>query len=83
MTKHSIRTSVWQQLEKANLVNFPLPCWGRIPNFKGCEQANSKLIELDVFKNAKVVKVNPDKPQEPVRVSVLEVNSYIFFYHYG
>lgn len=46
---------------------FPRPVYNRIPNFKGAAEAAAKLAELDAFKNANTVKVNPDKPQEPVR----------------
>lgn len=53
-------------------MNFPRPVYGRIPNFKGCEEAAVKVSQLDVFKHAQNIKVNPDKPQEPVRFAVLE-----------
>lgn len=78
VTKFNIRRDVWEYLEKNNLVNFPRPVYGRIPNFKGCEEAAAKVAELDVYKSAQNVKVNPDKPQEPVRFSVLEHHKNLF-----
>lgn len=51
---------------------FPRPVYGRIPNFKGCEEAAAKLENLEEFKAAGVVEVNPDKPQEPARLLTLE-----------
>lgn len=69
---------MWEQLDKNNLVLFPRPAYGRIPNFKGSDQAAAKLLELDAFKNAKSVEVNPDKPQEAARVLVLEQHKTLY-----
>lgn len=60
------------------MVSFPRPCYNRIPNFKGSDEAAAKLTELDVYKNAQNVKVNPDKPQEHVRFHVLEHNKNLY-----
>lgn len=60
-----------------DLVNFPLSVYDRIPNFKGAAEAAQRLAELDEFKQAKVIKTNPDKPQEPVRFLALEANKEI------
>jgi len=70
--KWAIRRKIWDHLEDNNLVNAPRPCHYRIPNFEGAAAANDKLTSLDVFKKAKTVKVNPDKPQEQARFLVLE-----------
>ena len=67
LTKQDIRLKVWDHLESHNLVNFPRPVHNRIPNFIGASTAGQKLAEIEEFKSAKVVKVNPDKPQEEVR----------------
>ncbi|CAK9830991.1 Methenyltetrahydrofolate synthase domain-containing protein [Anthophora retusa] len=77
MTKHSFRQKVWDYLMKNELVNFPLPVYDRIPNFKGAAEAASHLAELEEFKNAKIIKINADKPQEPVRFLALEANKEI------
>ena len=71
-TKSSIRQKVWETIEKNDIANFPRPVYNRIPNFKGVNVAGQKVIELDEFKTAKVIKVNPDKPQEEVRYHVLD-----------
>lgn len=60
------------------MVSFPRPCYNRIPNFKGSEEAAAKVAQLDVYKAAQNVKVNPDKPQEPVRFGVLEGNKNLY-----
>ncbi|XP_038662220.1 methenyltetrahydrofolate synthase domain-containing protein isoform X2 [Scyliorhinus canicula] len=71
-SKWDIRQKVWDYMEENNLANFPRPVHHRIPNFKGAAQAAEKLPDLQAFKNARIVKVNPDKPQENVRLLALE-----------
>ncbi|XP_026729478.1 methenyltetrahydrofolate synthase domain-containing protein-like [Trichoplusia ni] len=78
ITKHSFRLKVWRHLETNGLAMFPRPVYNRIPNFKGAPEAAAKLAELDVFKNATTVKVNPDKPQEAVRVLCLEQQKTLY-----
>jgi len=72
VSKAAYRFKVWNLLENKDLVNFPRPCKGRIPNFVDNMLAAAKLSTLEVFKKAEVVKVNMDKPQEMVRFTVLE-----------
>lgn len=77
VTKHSFRQKVWDYLMKNELVNFPSNVYDRIPNFKGAAEAAQNLSQLEVFKQARVIKINPDKPQEPVRFLALEANKEI------
>ncbi|XP_011161574.1 methenyltetrahydrofolate synthase domain-containing protein [Solenopsis invicta] len=77
VTKSSFRRKVWDYMMKNELVNFPVNIYKRIPNFKGAAEAAQRLIELDEFKKARVIKINPDKPQEPVRFLALEANKEI------
>lgn len=69
--KGEIRKYVWDELEGKNIATFPRPLYGRIPNFKGADDAANKLAELDEFKKAKTLKVNPDAPQRSVRYLTL------------
>lgn len=57
--------------------SFPTNIYHRIPNFKGAADAAQRLAELDEFKKARTIKINPDKPQEPVRFLALEANKEI------
>ena len=59
-------------MERLGVATFPLPCKGRIPNFIGAEAAAEKLRQLDEWKKAKVVFVNPDSPQRKVRENALQ-----------
>ena len=69
--KQSIRERIWDLMEREDIARFPRPVHGRIPNFEGAEMAAARLTELDAFKRARMVKVNPDAPQHPVRENVL------------
>ncbi|MEM2347175.1 MAG: 5-formyltetrahydrofolate cyclo-ligase [Sulfolobales archaeon] len=66
-----LRNSAWKVMEEEGIARFPRPVFGRIPNFVGAEEAASRLVRSEVFRNSKVVKVNPDSPQRPVREAVL------------
>lgn len=77
VTKESFRQKVWDYITKNDLGNFPLGVYHRIPNFKGAANAAQCLSKLEEFKNAKVIKINPDKPQQPVRYLALEANKEI------
>lgn len=69
--KAAIRRQVWTLLEERGVARFPRPILGRIPNFEGAELAAARLAALPEFERARVVKVNPDAPQRPVRYRVL------------
>lgn len=58
-------------MKEAGVTRFP-GAIGRIPNFKGAERAAERLAELPEWTSARVVKVNPDSPQRPVRRLALE-----------
>jgi len=69
--KEKIRQRIWKVMEERGVAAFPKPIFGRIPNFDGAERAAERLVNLQEFKNAHTVKVNPDSPQIPVREEVL------------
>ena len=75
--KDAIRKRIWDLMLKEGIAKFPLPPHGRIPNFVGAEEAATKLAELDIFKKAKVVKVNPDSPQKLIRYYVLSTGKLL------
>ncbi|WP_435099877.1 5-formyltetrahydrofolate cyclo-ligase [Halarchaeum sp. P4] len=67
MEKDDVRESVWDTLEEEGLARFPFPPHGRIPNFAGADEAAERLAETDAWRDADVVKANPDAPQLPAR----------------
>ncbi|MGC9345731.1 MAG: 5-formyltetrahydrofolate cyclo-ligase [Candidatus Bathyarchaeales archaeon] len=70
--KQQLREKIWNEMERSRIAGFPLPCRGRIPNFIGAEAAAEKLRELEEWRKAKVVFVNPDSPQRKVRENALK-----------
>ncbi|XP_015118849.1 5-formyltetrahydrofolate cyclo-ligase-like protein COG0212 [Diachasma alloeum] len=80
VTKETYRQSTCEEMKKNGHGSFPANNYKRkpnIPNFKGAEDAAKRLSELQAFKNAKVIKLNPDKPQEPVKLMALEAGKEI------
>jgi 5-formyltetrahydrofolate cyclo-ligase len=61
-----VRERTWDLLQREGAARFP-GARGRIPNFRGAEQAAGRLAELPEWQDAAVVKSNPDAPQLPVR----------------
>lgn len=57
---------------------FPFPLEGRIPNFKGSNDAARRLQKLDVWKRAGTVKANPDAPQLKARELALVDGKRLF-----
>jgi 5-formyltetrahydrofolate cyclo-ligase len=64
--KQEVRERIWEVLGREGAARFP-GARGRIPNFRGAEQAAARLAELPEWRSARVVKANPDAPQLPVR----------------
>ncbi len=69
--KQSIRERIWRLLEERGEAAFPRPVYGRIPNFRGSEEACRRLASTVEFQRAKVVKINPDAPQRYCRHAAL------------
>ena len=75
--KDEIRKAVWQAMREAGVAAFP-GAVGRIPNFTGSGRAHLKLVELDAWKKARVIKSNPDLPQRPLRRLALEQGKTVY-----
>lgn len=74
--KHAVRQHVWNLLERQGAV--PLGVHGHIPDFVGKEEAAARLAALDVWKNARTIKCNPDRAQLPVRVRALQEGKLLY-----
>lgn len=70
-TKAEARETLWQELTDRRLARFPFPVRGRIPNYKGAEAAAKNLFTLAPWRDARLLKINPDSPQRPVREEAL------------
>jgi 5-formyltetrahydrofolate cyclo-ligase len=75
--KQRIREKIWSRMEKEGIALFPKPIFGRIPSFIGMEKAAENLRKLEVYKNARVIFVNPDAPQRKIRENALKDNKIV------
>ena len=71
-SKEDAREDVWQRMTNERVALFPFPIKGRIPNFKGAKRAAKNLFEVEPWKTAKYLKINPDSPMRPLRLMALE-----------
>jgi 5-formyltetrahydrofolate cyclo-ligase len=76
-TKKEIRERIWSALEKEKVSLFP-GARGRIPNFKGADEASRLLSGLPEWQRAKNIKCNPDSPQRPVRHLALSSGKTVY-----
>ena len=74
--KDELRVEVWTALENQGASIGTV--FSHIPNFEGADQAAARLAELSIWKNAKVVKCNPDAPQIPVRLRALQDGKLLY-----
>lgn len=74
--KDMLRADVWGLLESQGAGVGSV--WSRIPNFRGAEEAAQRLAQLPVWRNAKIVKCNPDAPQIPVRLRALQEGKLLY-----
>lgn len=69
--KAEARHAVWDALQREGVARFPYPPHGRIPNVVGAHDAAERLLDAPPWSEARVLKVNPDAAQRPVREGAL------------
>jgi 5-formyltetrahydrofolate cyclo-ligase len=74
--KAAIRERVWTALEHARIV--PVGVHGHIPDFTNSERAAQRLAELARWRQARTLKANPDRAQQPVRALALADGKLLF-----
>ena len=75
--KEAVRERVWARLEAERVARFP-GARGRIPNFVGAERAAERLAATPEWREARVLKCNPDAPQLPVRRRALADGKLVY-----
>lgn len=65
--KKVLRKRIWDNMEKQEVAIFPLPCKGRIPNFRGAIQAAMNLKKIEEYQQSKIIFSSPDFAQFHVR----------------
>ena len=76
--KSAARQWVWDRLVAEGVARFPFPPHGRIPNFAGAEVAAARPFNIEPWKSATAIKVNPDSPQRPLRAEALRRGIIVF-----
>lgn len=76
-SKNEIRERVWSRLQEQKVARFP-GAEGRIPNFIGAEACARIISQFQFWKNARILKVNPDSPQRAIRQQALEEGKIIY-----
>lgn len=77
LSKAEAREMVWRVMEMRGVARFP-GSKGRIPNFAGAERAALRLQGLPAWRAARVIKVNSDAPQLPVRRMALRDGKVVY-----
>jgi 5-formyltetrahydrofolate cyclo-ligase len=74
--KDALRERIWALLEHEGAgVGH---AHGHIPDFVGADRAAERLAQLPIWRNAQVVKCNPDVPQAPVRLRALQEGKTVY-----
>src|SRR5262249_60037493 len=76
-SKAEVREQVWRAMAARGVARFP-GTRGRIPNFVGAERAALHLTALRAWRDARVLKINPDAPQLPVRRMALREGKVVY-----
>jgi 5-formyltetrahydrofolate cyclo-ligase len=74
--KDLLRAEVWEALEAGGAAIGSVV--SRIPHFTGANQAAERLAALPIWRSARVVKSNPDRPQIPVRLRALQDGKLLY-----
>ena len=76
-SKDTLRKEIWSLLRARKVARFP-GVEGRIPNFIGAEACADVLSVSAWWKNARVLKCNPDSPQRAIRQRALADGKVIY-----
>jgi len=74
--KDVLRDEIWSALERLGAGVGPVR--SRIPNFVGADTAAWRLAATSMWRDARVVKCNPDPPQIPLRLRALYAGKQLY-----
>ena len=75
--KAAIRESVWSAMVEAGAARGR-NVHDRIPDFHGSQEAAGRIFDLPAWRNARVIKSNPDRPQRPLRQQALQEGKVLY-----
>lgn len=81
MLAGDLRDQVWDTLERARAVNYPLPPHGHNPNFNGAKAAALQLLAHERLADARVLVVGPERALLPLRKLALAQGRVLFVPH--
>ena len=76
-SKSEIRDTIGRQMTDAGVARFP-GAVGRIPNIAGAAEAQEQIAKIEVWKQARTIKCNPDFPQRPLRARALAEGKVLY-----
>jgi 5-formyltetrahydrofolate cyclo-ligase len=74
--KDALRDEIWSALERMEVGVGPVR--SRIPNFVGADRAAWRLAATPMWRDARVIKCNPDPPQIPLRLRALYAGKQLY-----
>ena len=69
--KDQVRKHIWDLMVEEKIATFPLPPYGRIPNFSEAKKAAFFLRELPGYEKARCIFTGPDGVLKPLRDMIL------------
>jgi len=69
--KNQVRYHIWDLMVKRKIAIFPLPPYGRIPNFKDARIAATRIKKLPQYRNSRCVFAGPDSVLKSLRDQIL------------
>jgi 5-formyltetrahydrofolate cyclo-ligase len=69
--KDEVRRHIWDLMVEEKIATFPLPPYGRIPNFSEAKRAGFFLRELPEYERARCIFSGPDGVLKPLRDMIL------------
>jgi 5-formyltetrahydrofolate cyclo-ligase len=74
--KDALRDEIWALLKREGVA--PIEPFGHIPSFVGADLAAERLAQLPIWRQAQVIKCNPDTAQMPVRLRALQDGKHVY-----
>jgi 5-formyltetrahydrofolate cyclo-ligase len=74
--KDALREQIWALLKREGVA--PIEPFGHIPSFVGADLAAERLAQLPIWRQARVIKCNPDTAQVSVRLRALQDGKHLY-----
>ncbi|CAD7084644.1 unnamed protein product [Hermetia illucens] len=78
LTKRAIRVKTWRKIQEEKCAVPYTRIFNRIPDFIGTDKAAALLADTQEFKDAKNIKVNIDRAQDPVKMQAINCGKNLY-----